>query len=115
MRNNSKVQATVISMVLLLAALLFVSMLTEGAAAAERKVFNWKFQSHTNPGNKSLAPCQLWWSEQMEKRSNGRIKVKMYWVDELCGPKEMMIAVKSRLADVVGHVPSYTPGETPID
>ena len=26
----------------------------------------------------------------------------------------MMMAVKSRLAEVVGHTPSYTPGETPI-
>jgi TRAP-type C4-dicarboxylate transport system substrate-binding protein len=38
----------------------------------------------------------------------------MYWVNEICGPKEMMMAVKSGLADVVGHVPAYTPGETPI-
>ena len=86
---------------------------TEGFAA-EQKVFHWKFSSHTSSGNKSLAPWQFWWREQVEKRSNGRIKVKIYWTDELCGPKEMMIAVKSRLADVVGHTPSYTPGETPI-
>jgi TRAP-type C4-dicarboxylate transport system substrate-binding protein len=82
--------------------------------AAEKKVFNWKFSSHTTPGSKSLAPCQIWWADQVEKRSNGQIKIKMYWVDELCGPKEMMMAVKSRLADVVGQVPGYTPGETPI-
>jgi len=83
-------------------------------AAAEKKVFYWKFSSHSAPGNKMLAPCQIWWCEQIEKRSEGQIKIKMYWVDELCGPKEMMMAVKSRLADVVGQVPGYTPGETPI-
>jgi len=82
--------------------------------AAEQKVFNWKFASHTAPGNKSVGYCQSWWAEQIEKRSNGQIKIKMYWVDELCGPKEMMMAVKTRLADVVGQVPAYTPGETPI-
>ncbi|RJQ59924.1 MAG: hypothetical protein C4530_08570 [Desulfobacteraceae bacterium] len=100
--------------VILLAGMLSAGFFTTEAAAAEQKVFNWKFASHTNPGNKSLGPCQLWWSEQIEKRSNGRIKVKMYWVDEICGPKEMMMAVKTRLADVVGHVPAYTPGETPM-
>jgi TRAP-type C4-dicarboxylate transport system substrate-binding protein len=84
------------------------------AVAAEQKVYHWKFSSHTGAGNKSLAPWQLWYREQIEKRSNGRIQVKMYWTDELCGPKEMMMAVKSRLADIVGHTPSYTPGETPI-
>ena len=77
---------------------------TEGFAA-EQKVFNWKYSSYTSSGAKSVAPCQRWWAEQVEKRSNGQIKVKIYWVDELCGPKEMMMAVKSRLADVVGHVP----------
>ena len=64
--------------------------------------------------SKLLGAFQLWWAEQVEKRSNGEIKVKIYWVDELCGAKEMMMAVKSRLADVVAHTPVYTPGETPI-
>jgi TRAP-type C4-dicarboxylate transport system substrate-binding protein len=81
-------------------------------AAAEKKVFHWKFSSHASPGSKALSLCQQWWAEQVEKRSNGRIKVKIYWAEELCGPKEMMMAVNSRLADVVGVVPSYTPGET---
>jgi TRAP-type C4-dicarboxylate transport system substrate-binding protein len=84
------------------------------AIGAEKKVFHWKFSSHVPPGNKLLGACQTWWSEQIEKRSEGQIKIKMYWIDELCGPKEMMMAVKSRLADVVGHTPGYTPGETPI-
>jgi TRAP-type C4-dicarboxylate transport system substrate-binding protein len=86
---------------------------TEGAAA-EKKVFHWKVSSYTNPGNKSLGMAQLWWADQVEKRSEGQIKLKMYWLDELCGAKEMMMAAKSRLAEVVTHVPSYTPGETPI-
>jgi TRAP-type C4-dicarboxylate transport system substrate-binding protein len=106
-------------MVTVCVASLLIGMVTVGVfktegIAAEQKIFQWKFSSHTSPGSKALPPCQRWWAEQIEKRSNGRIKVKIYWVDELCGPKEMMIAVKSRLADVVGHVPSYTPGETPI-
>jgi TRAP-type C4-dicarboxylate transport system substrate-binding protein len=90
------------------------SLSVTGVIAAEKKVFHWRFSSHASPGSKSFALCQIWWAEQIEKRSNGQIKVKMYWIDEICGPKEMMMAVKSRLADVVGHVPSYAPGETPI-
>jgi TRAP-type C4-dicarboxylate transport system substrate-binding protein len=99
-------------------ALLFVTLSMVGGFAREvgaaDKVFNWKFASHTSPASTSLGPCQRWWCEQVEKRSNGRIKAKMYWVNEVCGPKEMMMAVQSRAADVVGHVPAYTPGETPI-
>jgi TRAP-type C4-dicarboxylate transport system substrate-binding protein len=95
-----------------------IGMLSLGALATEvtaaEKVFHWKFSNHVSPGNKAAAPSLLWWAEQVEKRSNGRIKVKMYWIDELCGPKEMMMAVKSGLADVVTQTPAYTPGETPI-
>jgi TRAP-type transport system periplasmic protein len=92
----------------------FIFTYSKEGTAAEKRVFQWKFSSHTSPGNKSVGFSQSWWAEEVEKRSNGQIKIKMYWVDELCGPKEMMMAVKSRLADVVGQVPSYTPGETPI-
>ena len=102
-----------IGLVAVFLCLLVFGYFKEGATV-EKKVFHWKFSSHTSPGNKSVGASQSWWVEQVEKRSNGQIKVKMYWVDELCGPKEMMMAVKSRLADVVGQVPSYTPGETPI-
>ena len=114
MKTNSKIQTTVIRVGLLFLTLAFLGGFTGKTTAAEKKVFNWKFSSHASPGTKALAPCQLWWAEQVEKRSNGQIKVKMYWVDELCGPKEMMIAVRNRLAEVVGNVPSYTPGEAPI-
>jgi TRAP-type C4-dicarboxylate transport system substrate-binding protein len=113
-RNNMTHCVVTVCSVFLLIGLASLNVFNTEGFAAEQKVFHWKFSSHTNPGNKSLGLGQLWWAEQVEKRSNGQIKVKMYWLDELCGPKEMMMAVKSRLADVVGHVPTYTPGETPI-
>jgi TRAP-type C4-dicarboxylate transport system substrate-binding protein len=113
-----KTNAGTCRVVAVCAVLSLIGMLSLGAFATEvtaaEKVFHWKFSSFTSPGNKSLGAGQLWWAEQVEKRSNGQIKVKMYWVDELCGPKEMMMAAKSRLAEVVTHVPNYTPGETPI-
>jgi TRAP-type C4-dicarboxylate transport system substrate-binding protein len=108
------IRMIVLGMIFALVAFSLFETSTSKAIGAEKKVFHWKFSSHSAPGNKMLAPCQLWWCEQIEKRSEGQIKIKMYWVDELCGPKEMMMAVKSRLADVVGQVPGYTPGETPI-
>jgi TRAP-type C4-dicarboxylate transport system substrate-binding protein len=83
-------------------------------AGASAKQFNWKFSSYTHPGNKIQGVVQKWWCSELEKRSNGQIKTKMYWANELCGPREMMGAVKSGLADVVGHSPSYTPGKTAI-
>ncbi|RJQ51718.1 MAG: hypothetical protein C4530_19785 [Desulfobacteraceae bacterium] len=114
MKKSFKIHAFMCGIISLFGIMFLTGIFPTDSLSAEKKVFNWKFSSHTTPGSKSLAPCQLWWAEQIEKRSKGEIKIKMYWVDELCGPKEMMMAVKSRLADVVGHVPGYTPGETPI-
>src|SRR5512139_560377 len=91
-----------------LLAFLFVGMSSPAVMAQQ---FNWKFASYVPPTNKSLGVGQKWWAEQVEKRSNGQIKVKIFWADELCGTKDMAQAVKSGLADVVVHAPVYTPGE----
>jgi TRAP-type C4-dicarboxylate transport system substrate-binding protein len=86
---------------------------TEGFTA-EGKVFNWKFSSWSASGNTLATPFHKWWISEVEKRSKGRIKIKIYYVDELNGPKEMMQAMMSGLADVVTNVPFYSGGETPI-
>jgi TRAP-type C4-dicarboxylate transport system substrate-binding protein len=85
MENSLNKKGFVVGIILLFLALVLISPSQNDAMAAEKKVFNWKFSSHTTPGSKSLAPCQIWWADQVEKRSNGQIKIKMYWVDELCG------------------------------
>jgi TRAP-type C4-dicarboxylate transport system substrate-binding protein len=78
------------------------------------ETFTWKFSSYVPAANKSLAVGQKWWAEEIEKRSNGQIKIQIFWSKQLSGEKEMMQAVRSGLADVVGHAPVYTPGETPV-
>lgn len=91
---------------------LLLVFLTGSAVSAE--TFNWKFSSYVPAANKSLGVGQKWWADQIEKRSQGQIKVQIFWSKQLCGEKEMMQAVRSGLADVVGHAPVYTPGETPV-
>lgn len=92
-------------------ALLLVFLLGPPAFAEQ---FSWKFASYVPSSNKSLGAGQKWWAEEIEKRSKGQIKVQIFWNRQLCGPQEMMQAVKSGLADVVGAAPIYTPGETPM-
>lgn len=91
---------------------LMIIFLAGSSAWAQQ--FNWKLATYISPGNKSLGAGHKWWADEIEKRSNGQIKVKIYWADELAGTKEMMQTVQSGLADVVAHAPVYTPGETPI-
>ena len=98
---------------LIVAAIVFFSL----AMSPERglaQVYQWKFASYVPPVNKSLAVGQKEWAKKIEERSNGRIKIKIYWGRELVGPKEMPTAVKTGLVDVVGFCPAYTPGQTPM-
>jgi TRAP-type transport system periplasmic protein len=95
------------------AVLAFSFVFLAGSPAFAQTV-NWKFASYVASSNKGLGVGHKWWAEQVEKRSNGQIKVKIFWADELSGTKEMMQTVQSGLADVVAHAPVYTPGETPI-
>ena len=113
-QKSFKIKPKIIGVILVAALLVLFCFSANVVAATEKKVFHWKFANHLSPGAKGPSPTLRWWAEQLEKRSNGQIQIKMYWIDELCGAKEMMMAVKSRLADVVAHTPAYTPGETPI-
>jgi TRAP-type C4-dicarboxylate transport system substrate-binding protein len=91
---------------------LFLLTLFQGSALS--KQFNWKFHSYVPPANKALAVGQRWWCEQVDKRSKGELKVKMYWVGQLVGPKELLGAVSSGVLDVAGCAPNYTPGQIPL-
>ncbi|MBW1799971.1 MAG: C4-dicarboxylate TRAP transporter substrate-binding protein [Deltaproteobacteria bacterium] len=95
-------------------AIMFLFFITLPATITFAKVYNWKFASYVPAANKSLGAGQKRWAEEIERRSNGQIKVKIYWARELVGPKEMPNAVKSGLVDVVGLCPAYTPGQTPF-
>jgi TRAP-type transport system periplasmic protein len=113
MKKNSKIHVVVIIGVVFLFISVFLFMSSAREVMAAEKVFNWKFsQWSTGPTGNGL--LSVWWAKQVEKRSNGQIKVKIYWTNELNGPKEIMMAVQSRLADVVSWAPSFNPSEAPI-
>lgn len=96
------------------ATFLCLTLVFLAGSSAWAQQFTWKFSSYVPAANKSLAVGQKWWADEIEKRSNGQIKVQIFWGKQLCSEKEMMQAVRSGLADVVGHAPVYTPGETPV-
>ena len=88
MNGNARTHCVTICAVFSLIGVLCLGAFATEVTAAEKKVFNWKFSSHVTPGNKTLGGAQIWWAQELERRSNGQIKVKMYWLDELCGPKK---------------------------
>jgi TRAP-type C4-dicarboxylate transport system substrate-binding protein len=99
--------------VVLLFVMLFMTQPYGPVKAAEKKPILWKFSTMENPGSLFFA-VENWWAREFEKRSGGRIKVEVYGLDQLCGPKEMVEAVFTGIADVVIVAPGYYPGKTPL-
>jgi len=55
-----------------------------------------------------------WWASELEKRTNGRIKVKLFWMGSLVKWKDMLHGVSAGIADV-GHIAStYHSSELPL-
>ena len=93
---------------------MFCFLLILAVTQVSAKVFHWKFASYVPSANKSLAVGQKKWADEIERRSNGQIKIQIFWAGELIGPREMPNALKSGLVDVIGLSPAYTPGQTPL-
>ncbi len=54
------------------------------------------------------------WAEEVEKRSNGRVKINMYPGGTLVGARESYQGVVNGIADIATGVFDYTPGRFPL-
>ena len=41
-----------------------------------------------------------WWAEELEKRTGGRIKVQIFWLESLVKGKDMLPAIQSGYTDI---------------
>ena len=96
---------------LFLAVTLLVTM-GFGVAQAAKQI-KWKFSTF-EPKRSVVTNVLEYWADEIEKRSKGQLKIKMYLQNQLCSAKEMVDSVASGYADVVCAVPAYTPGKTPL-
>ena len=65
------------------------------------------------PGASPAIPVK-WWAEEVEKRTNGRVKIEPYWAGSLVKTKETLDAVKSGLVDIgLVNAPHY-PDKLPL-
>lgn len=58
------------------------------------------------PPKSFLGQQQQWWADEVARRTDGRLKVQMFWMESLSKWKDMLHAVSSGIADV--GVPSST-------
>ncbi|HET9652531.1 MAG TPA: C4-dicarboxylate TRAP transporter substrate-binding protein [Usitatibacter sp.] len=97
----------------LLAAALAAFALAFGACAAEPQ-FRIKYASASPPGSQTSVPI-VWWAEQVEKRSNGRVKIEFFWSGSLIKGPDILGAVgkgivpmgKIYTVDYTGQMPLH--------
>ncbi len=72
-----------------LAALACAASLAAGAADPQFKI---KYAAASPPGSQTSVPI-VWWAQEVEKRSNGRIKIEFFWSGSLIKGPDILGAV----------------------
>ena len=55
-----------------------------------------------------------WFADEVEKRTDGKVKIEIYWNQSLLKAKETLEGVGMGVADLGFVVPAYTPGKSPL-
>ena len=82
-------------------------------AAAPAKPLILKFAGWTPPQH-PFSRMGEWIVQEMERRSDGRIKVEYYWSNSLVPAAQLMDAVQKGVADIAFINPAYQPGKMPL-
>ncbi len=82
-------------------------------AAGADKVYNLKFWSEYAETQDGVAELKVLFQE-LEEKSNGRIKITPYWAESLAPRPESVNALRSGLADIGKFATMFNPGEFPV-
>lgn len=55
-----------------------------------------------------------WWADEVEKRSGGKVKVQIFWIESLVKSKDMLPAIQSDFTDVGRMICIYFPSNFPL-
>jgi TRAP-type transport system periplasmic protein len=108
MRKKGSLIALVVS--LLFAAIAFSSSVI---AAETFKPVTLKF-AHMVTENSYVGKHHQWWANEVEKRSGGKIKIQIFWMESLVKGKDMLQGVKSGIADLGYFGVTYFPSNFPL-
>lgn len=82
-------------------------------ACAEDKVLTLRYADQMPAGDPTSLIAKAWCSE-VEKRTNGRVRVRHYPGGTLSSPLQMYENVSKGVIDIGAHVLMYTPGRFPL-
>ena len=66
------------------------------------------------PGHIPHGRAGMWLVQDVEKRSQGRIKVEYYWANSLVPAKQLVDALQKGVCDIAFINPAYQPGKLPL-
>ena len=96
-------------------AVLLLAVLALVGGTAEAQQYQMKLQSLLNPGHMA-ADAEVWFTQEVEKRSNGRIKITFYPAASLgFGGARIMTVVKDGLLEFAEMWGAHTAGELRIN
>lgn len=55
-----------------------------------------------------------WWANEVEKRTGGRVKVQIFWMESLVKWKDMLQGIQSGIADLGWFSSTYNPSNVPL-
>lgn len=98
---------------ILSAALVFAVLAGPLQAAETTKPLILKFAGWTPPQH-PFSRSGIWIVQEMERRSQGRIKVEYYWSNSLVPAQQLIDALQKGVADIAFINPAYQPGKMPL-
>ncbi|MBI2832608.1 MAG: C4-dicarboxylate TRAP transporter substrate-binding protein [Chloroflexi bacterium] len=67
-----------------------------------------------SPPAQVYSASNIWYLDEVEKRTGGRIKFERFFAESLAPQKDHLFAVEKKMADVASAMPSNTPAELPL-
>lgn len=96
----------------LLAAALPIAMLLAGTSSAMAEMT--LRMSHQWTENNAGSKIDKWFADEIEKRTNGEVKIKIFWAEALGKAKENLALLQQGAIDMAAMSPGYFPAQMPF-
>ncbi|GEM_PF-284127 len=87
---------------------------TAAKAAAAGPSVTWKMAMPAVGPNGVIGKSYLWWGQEVEKRTEGRVKIQFFWSESLLAQKDMLSGLAQGIADACIVGLSYFPAQNAI-
>ncbi len=74
----------------------------------------WKFAMPAVGPNGVIGQAYAWWGQEVEKRTQGRVKVQFFWSESLLAQKDMLTGLANGVADACIVGLSYFPAQNAL-